>query len=81
MRLPELLQQKMGLHEISRELQLRVCNQSQPHASLLRVREQNSFIEGKRKVGKGGIEEAESVAFDWLSPCQERRQSSSFLLG
>ena len=35
--------------------------------------EQNSFIEGKRKLGKGGIQYTESVTFHWLSPCQERR--------
>ena len=52
MRLPELLQQKMGLHEISRELQLRVCNQGQPHASLLRVRGAELFYWGEKEGGE-----------------------------
>ena len=38
----------------------------------------NAFIE-KRKLG--GLWQKKSVAFHWLSPCQEKKESFFFVLG
>ena len=43
---------KMGLHEISRELQLRVCNQGQPCASSPRARGAERFYWGEKEPGE-----------------------------
>ena len=40
------------------------------------VRKGESYYRGEKEVGRA-IVDKESVAFHWLSPCQERRLSSS----
>ena len=64
----------MGLHEISRELQLRVCNNGPPYPSSLRAREAELFYRGGKEVGKKkDTVNKEFMAFHWLNSCQERR--------
>ena len=64
-RLPDIFPAKMGLFGISRELQFGVGI----HGEHARQGKENTFIE--RNVGRTVVKE--SMAFQWLCPCQERR--------
>ena len=66
----------MGLFRISRKLQFRVCNHCKPHASSPNSKGMRMLMQR----GKGsweGCSNRESIAFHWLSPCQQRSFSSS----
>ena len=62
----------MGLFQISRELQLRVCNHVEPRASPGTAREGDCFYIEEKEAGRA-TGNKETVAFHCLSPCQERR--------
>ena len=62
----------MSLFGISTELQLGVCNHGKRCAKPYIAREGEHFVREEKKVGKATVNR-ESVAFHWLSPCQERR--------
>ena len=66
----------MGLFRISRKLQFRVCYHCKPHASSPNSKGMRMLMQR----GKGsweGCSNRESIAFHWLSPCQQRSFSSS----
>ena len=50
-RLPDISPAKMGLSEISRELQFRVCNHGETQESPTQQRKENAFIEVEIKLG------------------------------
>ena len=60
----------MGLSRISRELQFEVCICGEPTVSPQSARAGEHFYRGEEEVGRAL---SESMAFHWLSPCQERR--------
>ena len=74
-RLPVISPAKMGLFGISRELQFRVCNHGEPHASPHVARE------GGGKGSWEAVINKESLCFNWLSSCQDWEDSFFFLLG
>lgn len=51
---------------ITRELQFRVCNHAEPHASLHVAREGEHFNREEKEVGRP-IVDKESMIFHWLS--------------
>ena len=69
---------KMGLHEISRELQLRVCNQGQPHASALRVRGAELFYWGEKEGGERRDRGSRVRGF-WLAESLSGKKTVFFL--
>ena len=78
-RLPDISPAKMGLFGISRDLQFQVCNHGEPHVSPCPATGE-LFYRGEKEVGRA-IVNKESMAFHWLSPCQERRGVFLLLLG
>ena len=66
----------MGLFEISRELQFRVCNHGEAHSSAHTAREEELFYREEKEVGRATVNK-ESTAFHWQSCCQERREGHS----
>ena len=59
----------MGLFSISRELQFEVCLCGEPSVSPQSARAGEHFYRGEEEVGMA----LSVMAFQWLSPCQERR--------
>ena len=57
----------MGLFRISTELQFGVCNHGEPRVSL------STASGGENEVGRARVN-TESMAFNWLSCCRERRE-------
>lgn len=59
----------MGLFKINRELQLHVCNHSEPRASPHTAREEHSNIEEK-EIGKAAVNR-DSMAFPLADPARK----------
>ena len=73
----------MGLFEISKKWELEVSNYGSPCVSPCTAREREFFYREEEEVGKA-IVNKDSIAFHWLSCCQERKwnlsSSSSWVL-
>ena len=70
-RLPDISPAKMGFLEGCKEIQFMVCNFGRPCTCPFTEKEGEHFYTGEKKVGKAMVNK-ESMAFHWLSPCQER---------
>ena len=62
----------MGLFEINRESQVRICNHGEPRARLHTAKKGECYYQREKEVGRAKANK-ESMAFNWLCPCQERR--------
>lgn len=75
------IQQKMGLFGLSRELPFRVCSHSELCTNLSWQGKKHAFIYKGKNFGRALVNK-ESMAFRWLSCCQEVRGISCLpLLG
>lgn len=58
---------------------LGVCSHGKPHVSS-HVTGEGAYFSKEKEAGESIVNE-ESMAFHWLSPCQEERESFFFLFG
>ena len=70
----------MGLFRINRELQFGVCIHGVLHASPHREGEEDYFYRREKEVGRAIVSKG-SMAFHWLSLCQERKGVFLFPVG
>ena len=65
---------RMDLFKISRWLQFRIYKHIESQACPHMIREEVAFIRWQRKLGGKAAVNNETMTFQWLSSCQERKQ-------
>ena len=62
----------MGLFGINNELEFLICNYGESHANSQQKWQGELFYKGEREAGMATVNK-ESMAFHWISLCQEGR--------